>query len=218
MKRNSQNTNLQLHYEDTYQGLPVQTKHGPLILEYLDLLYLTLWRALYEHPRTFAFRVDLRFPKKLSAAAFLASNIMMERFFASFKAKIRHNRAAAKKKNPHAHDSAVRYVWARETSSEGGPHFHLVIFLNHDAFFTVGLFESTKKNIFHRLQEAWASALGRNIEQVMGLVHIPDNPCYYVQRDDQKSIEQLFYRASYLCKSDTKYYGNGSHGFGSSRS
>lgn len=218
MKRNSQNANLQLHYEDTYQGLPVQTKHGPLIVEYLDLLHLTMQRALNEHQRTFAFRVDLRFPEKLGAAAFIASNIMMERFFASFKAKIRHNRATAKKKNRHAHDTTVRYVWAREIGHGGKPHFHLVIFLNNDAFFSLGLFESKQKNMFHRLQEAWASALRLHINQVIGLVEIPNNPCYYVQLDEQESVEQLFFRASYLCKSATKSYGNGCHGFGSSRS
>ena len=217
MKRHSQNTNLQLHYERTYQGLPVQTKHGSLIVEYLDLLYLTVQRSLNEHPRTFAFRADLRFPEKLGAAAFIASNIMMERFFASFKAKILHNRARAKRKNQHSHDTAVRYVWAREIGNGGRPHFHLVIFLNNDAFFSVGLFESQRKNIFQRLQEAWASALRMNINQVLGLVEIPNNPCYYVRLENQESIEQLFYRASYLCKSATKTYGNGCHGFGCSR-
>jgi hypothetical protein len=142
MKRNSQNANLQFHYEETYQGLPVQMKHGPLIVEYLALLYLTMQRALNEHTRTFAFRVDLRFPEKLDTAAFIASNIMMERFFASFKAKIRHIRATAKKKNRYAHDTTVRYVWAREIGHRARPHFHLVIFLNNDAFFSLGLFES----------------------------------------------------------------------------
>jgi len=31
------------------------------------------------------------------------------------------------------------------------------------------------------------------------------------------SIAELFYRASYLCKAATKSYGNGCHGFGTSR-
>lgn len=218
MKRNSQNTNLQLHYEDTYQGLSVQTKHGPMIVEYLDVLYLTKQRALNEHPRTFAFRADLRFPETLGAVAFLASNIMMERFFASFKAKIRHNRATAKKKNRHAHDTTVRYVWAREIGHVGKPHFHLVIFLNNDAYCSLGAFEAGRENIFNRLQEAWASALGLPLHSVTGLVEIPANPCYYVRHNDQASIDEFFYRASYLCKSATKSYGNGCHGFGSSRS
>lgn len=218
MKRNPQNTNLQLHCEDTYQGLPVQTKHGPLITEYLDILHSTMEKALNEHPRTFAFRIDLRFPEKLGAFDFIASNTMMERFFASFKAKVRHNRAIAKKKNSHAHNTTVRYVWAREIGRGSRPHFHLVIFLNNDAFFSLGNFESKQKNIFHRLQEAWASALRLDEDQVIGLVEIPNNPCYYVKFDDLESIDDLFFRASYLCKSATKSYGNGCHGFGSSRS
>ncbi|MTD34140.1 YagK/YfjJ domain-containing protein [Paludibacterium denitrificans] len=43
------------------------------------------------------------------------------------------------------------------------------------------------------------------------------NATYPLQRGDQQSIEALFYRASYLCKSATKEYGNGLHGFGVSR-
>lgn len=218
MIRNPRNTNQYLHHEDTYQGFPVQTRHGPLIVEYLDLLNLTMQRAVSEHPRTFAFRVDLRLPENLDAAPYLGSNSVVERFIESFKAKIRHNRNMAKQKYGRVHDTTLRYVWAREVGDSGRPHFHCVIFLNNDAFYTLGDFEYGKENIFKRLQQAWASALGLPVNWVIGLVEIPDNPCYYLRRDDQTSMAGLFYRASYLCKSATKFYGNGCHGFGASRS
>jgi len=218
MTRNPRNTNHRLHFEGTYRGFPVQPMHGPLIAEYLQVLYLTMYRAVSEHPRTFAFRVDLRLPEHMDAAPYEDSNRVIESFIASFKAKIRHNRNMAKQKYDRVHDTTVRYVWARETGGYGKPHFHLVIFLNNDAFYTLGDFEYDKENIFNRLQEAWASALGLSVNSVTGLVQIPDNPCYHLHRDDPATLADLFYRASYLCKSATKFYGNGCHGFGASRS
>lgn len=217
MIRNPKNTNLRLHFEDNYQGFPVQTKHGPLTVEYLDSLYLTMQRALTEHLRVFAFRVDLRLPENIDSDFGLSSNILIQRFIESFKAKIRHNRIQAKQKHGRAHDTSVRYVWAREVGHHDRPHFHFVIFLNNDAFCSLGVFESGRDNMFNRLQEAWASALGLSVNSVRGLVEIPRNPCYYLRRDDRTSMAGLFYRASYLCKMATKSYGNGCHGFGASR-
>lgn len=217
MMRNPQNTNLNLYFEDAYQGFPVQTMHGPLIEQYLNLLHLTVQRALNEHPRVFAFRVDLRLPENLSSNLYLGSNIVIERFVESFKAKIRHNRTQAKQKYGRAHDTTVRYVWARELGRCGKPHFHLVILLNNDAFCSLGNFEHGRENIFNRLQEAWASALGISVNSVTGLVEIPNSPCYYMRRDDLTDVAAFFYRASYLCKAATKAYGSGCHGFGCSR-
>jgi hypothetical protein len=50
-----------------------------------------------------------------------------------------------------------------------------------------------------------------------GLVHMPDNPMYRMRADDPQSISAFFYRASYLCKAQTKSFGFGQHGFGTSR-
>ena len=73
-----------------------------------------------------------------------------------------------------------------------------------------------------RMQEAWASALGLPDDQVDGLVHIPRNAEYrvdrYVRADDEDVLMDLFYRASYLCKAATKLYVDIHHGFGCSKS
>lgn len=72
-----------------------------------------------------------------------------------------------------------------------------------------------------RMQEAWASALKCEFEQVKGLVEIPKNAEYRVDRNvrpgNVDQLPELFYRASYLCKAATKRYGDGAHGFGYSR-
>lgn len=217
MIRHPSNTNLSLHYENTYQGFPVQIEKGPFISEYLNRLYQTVGRALTQYPRVFAFRFDLRLPTETQLPDFVCTNQVIERFMESFKAKIAHNRSQARQLNKYAHDSKVRYVWAREQGQHGKPHYHLAILLNRDAFTALGKFETGRDNMFNRLEQAWASALGLSVEAVRGLVELPRNPCYHMNLGELGGQAEFFHRASYLCKAATKVFGDGSHGFGASR-
>ena len=214
--RHAENANLILHCDPVFEGLPVQTERGPLIVSYLQISRGTLIKSLEQYNRVFAFRVDLRFPVGFSFPV-IDNNDVLERFFASVKAKIRHNRDQALALNRYAHDTLVRYFWCRENGQHGIPHYHVAIMLNYDAFCTLGKFEKDRDNLFNRLNEAWASALDISSNQVFGLVEFPKNPFYILRRDDMNSVAEFFYRASYLCKAETKFYGNGVHGFGSSR-
>lgn len=218
MIRHPKNTNLTLHKEKAYHGLAVQVDKGPFVSEYLCRLYQTMDRSLAQYPRVFAFRFDLRLPVDTPLPDYVYTNVVIERFIESFKAKIKHNRSRARQLNKYAHDSKVRYVWAREHGAQGKPHHHLAILLNRDAFTALGKFEVGRDNMFNRLAEAWASALGLSVEAVKGLIEMPTNPFYYLNRGEPKGQAELFYRASYLCKSATKVFGDGSHGFGCSRS
>ena len=49
MLRHPGNTNLSIHYDATFQGLPVMVDKGPFIQDYLAALRLTLDRALAEY-------------------------------------------------------------------------------------------------------------------------------------------------------------------------
>lgn len=217
MVRHRQNRNLVLHQGSSYCGMPIQADKGPFVAQYLDRLCNTASRALQQYSRVFAFRVDLRFPADFEPSDDACTNQVIERFFESFKAKIRHNRRMARMANKHAHDSNVRYVWAREVGQHGRPHYHVAFLLNYDAFNALGKFETGRDNMFNRLEEAWASALGLPVAAVKGLVEIPSNPTYCLRRDDPQNQAVFFHRASYLCKAATKVYGNGQHGFGASR-
>jgi len=217
MVRHPGNTNLTLHYDATYLGLPVQQDKGPFVLSYLERLKQTIDRALAQYRRVFAFRVDLRFPANQQLPADAFTNEIMSRFIESFKAKIAHNRRRALDVDKYAHECVVRYVWVREIGESGRPHYHLLILLNGDAYCALGSFTSKQRNTCHRLEEAWASALGLPVAAVDGLVHIPDDPTYKLRRGDQQGMNDLFHRASYLCKAATKSYGNWQHGFGCSR-
>lgn len=217
MKRHTQNQNLLIHDEGDYLGLPVQVGKGPFVKQYLDRLYSTIGRAVEQYSRVLAFRVDLRFPKGVELPESAYTNQVINRFIESFKAKTRHNRQKASQGNKQAHDSEVRFVWAREVGGDGRPHYHVAILLNFDAFNALGKFEAGRDNIFNRLEQAWASALGFSVDSVRGLVEIPANPAYCLRRNDPQSQADFFYRASYLCKVATKVYGSGQHGFGASR-
>lgn len=215
MLRLPDNTNLSLHWLPEYMGFPVQVTRGPLVENYLQRLKQVLDLSLSDYGRVFAFRFDLRFP--LGMAVGVNEDMCIERFIASFKAKIRHNRNQAQLRNRQAHDTLVRYVWCREIGQHGLPHFHFVMFLNGDAFSSLGKFEFERSNIFNRLHEAWGSALKLRETEVKGLVEFPSDARYLLRRDDPGSWDAFFCRSSYLCKVATKAYGDGRHNFGSSR-
>ena len=217
MIRHPINTNLNLYYESAYQDFPIQQDKGPFVSQYLSRLHQTVSSALGQYSRVFAFRVDLRLPAGIQLPDNAYTNEVIGSFIESFKAKIKHNRHKARQLNKYAHDSRVRFVWAREQGQHGKPHHHLAILLNYDAFNALGKFEPGRDNMFNRLVESWASALGLPVEAVSGLVEIPSNPYYHLRRDDLAGQAEFFFRASYLCKAATKVFGDGHHGFGTSR-
>jgi len=221
MPRHPQNSNLHLHFGDTYEGLPVMKEKGPFIREYLARLKQTIDLALEQYPRLLAFRVDLRYPVGIDLPPEAYLNDAISRFFDSFKSKIEYNRDCAQDRNKYAHSCKVRYVWARELGFGGRPHYHLLILLNRDAYYTLGRLTSANRNMISRLEEAWASALGLPIEQVEGLVNIPVDATYRIHRpscsDEVDELLLLFRRASYLCKSSTKSYGDRQRSFDTSR-
>lgn len=217
MSRHPDNTNLILHNGSTFQDWPVQIDKGPFIQQYLNRLQQTIQCALTQYPRVFAFRLDLRFPVGAQLPDDAYTNEVIGRFLDSFKAKVAHNRSQARQLNPYAHDSKVRYVWAREQGQHGKPHYHVAIMLNRDAFTALGKFEAGRDNMFNRLEGAWASALGLPVETVKGLVEIPSNPSYFLNVGELEGQSSFFYRTSYLCKAATKAFGDGSHAFGASR-
>ncbi|MGM8061751.1 inovirus Gp2 family protein [Vogesella indigofera] len=220
MQRNPFNRNQILYTQPYYQGLPVLPQPGGMIESYLGRLQQVIDTTLDDYPRVFAFRVDLRFPACCQGVSWLlqeTGNVTITKFLASFKAKMKYCRTIARQSNRYAHDSVVRYVWTREVGTEGMLHYHLAILLNREAFATLGTFELGRRNIYNRLTEAWASALGITVEAAAGLVNIPDNAGYYLSRGDLGGQGEFFRRASYLCKASTKSTSKGHHGFGFSR-
>ena len=216
MKRHPENNNLKLFFEDQFEGFTVFQQRGPLVEEYLSRALCVTRLALLKHRRTFAFRVDLHFPADWSFGT--NDNKPLERFIASFRAKIFHNRKLRAEESEYAHSTAVSYIWCREIGEHGVPHYHVAILLNRDAFFKLGKFKIDRKNLFNLLVEAWSSALKLPVKDVLGLVEIPKKtPTYSLTRDDWDAFNAFFKRVSYFCKAETKHFGDGVHSFGTSR-
>jgi hypothetical protein len=219
MQQILENPNLHIFTNNTFNGLSVQPHHGPYVKEYLDRLWDTIEKSLLEYPRTYAARFDLRFPADKLVDT---SNASITKFFESLKAKIAHDRYRAAKNYDRVHDSRLRFIWAREYSDSGQPHFHCLILLNKDAYFRLGqpysLDLEGKETLFTRIQSAWSQALGLSITDASGLVYRPANAEYHIDRYKGAAvIGDLFYRCSYLCKLSTKNFNSGFHSFGSSR-
>ena len=214
-KRHPDNSNLHLHYEDTFRGLPVMAACAPFITEYLESLLETTQLALSDHPRVFAVRFDLRFPDNDSVLK--SDSTVISRFVDSLTKRIQTARKRAERLNGTAHQTSVRWCWVREIGQEGRVHYHGVLLLNRDAYHTVGRFQSERENLYNRIQSAWASALGISFEDAEGLVHIPANATFHLSQDDPEEMDRYFHRVSYLCKAATKDYGSRCRAFGCSR-
>ncbi len=227
--RHPANTNLHLHYDDTFEGFRLMRDKGPFIREHLSDLKRTIDLALAEYPRVLAFRVDLHLPQGVLLPDYAYTNQVISRFFESFTKKIQYHQERVADRG-YSRGCKVRYVWSREIGHGGRQHYHLLILLNRDAYYTLGLLRSERVNMISRIEESWASALRLSKHEVDGLVHIPDNPTYRIDRHPRMrkvawsehkvlvdELPDLFHRASYLCKKATKSYGDRQRGFGTSR-
>jgi len=98
------------------------------------------------------------------------------------------------------------------------PHWHCVLLVNRDAYYGIGRIGSDEMNMYDRIVAAWNSALGLVPGGDLGLVHIPHNPVYHLDRNsDGSDFRGLFYRLSYFAKARSKQYGGSVNAFGGSR-
>mgnify|MGYP001545930723 CR=1 FL=1 len=217
MKRNPLNTNQQLHNESDFLGSPVIVDHGYLITNHLQRMHDCLCRSLECHSRICLMRFDLYVPAHVSTTV-LCSNVVITKFIASLRAKLEHAHSLSRNEGHRVHDAYMRHMWCREVSGNGRLHYHVALTLNYAAYAFMGQFNLESRNMYTRIHEAWACALGMHVSDVPGYVHIPVNPTHQIVRGDEASFNDAFYRVSYFSKMETKEYGQGIHTFGCSRS
>lgn len=216
MSRLTTNTNLTICHDSTYRGYAVQNNHGGIIAGYMDDILKTIDNALLEHPRTFAFRIDLRFPGHIQSSE---TNVITK-FFESLKAQIQADLKSKKKSRGRAHPCTLRYVWVKEQYNSANAHYHCLILLNGHAYNSLGDYTANEGNTAARVKKAWASALGISTAELGSAVHFPENPAYTLDAFSANLHPQkrdLVFRASYLAKPNTKPYGDSSNHFGCSR-
>lgn len=208
------NPNETRYTQSSYRGLPVIDYRGPLVERYLANTYQTIESALAQYPRIFATRFDLTFPMDMQNCPSNTISRFIEYFKESVRSYLRARGEPASKCNP-------RFIWAKERNISMNCHYHVLFILNKDVFHRSGRLISENVNTISRIESAWAKALGIPIEKSSGLVEFPKNGDYRVDRnslDFYPRLADLFYRASYLAKEDTKLYEDGSRYFSCSQS
>lgn len=194
-----------------YNGYSIIYPLEKMDIKHLEKLIKTIELAR-KNKRWFAFRVDLHLPIE----SYCSEHRLIDKFISSLKSQVSYSRSKALLHNPKAHSTKIRYAWAKEYTSKHNSHYHFIFIVNWDAYNTIGSYKAGHDNLYNRLVNAWARALGIDFARARQLIHIPANHRYRVNTDDQNSVDDFFYRASYLCKKDTKAYGT-RHCFGASR-
>lgn len=224
------NKNLSVVYETHWNHLPLLPQPQGLIEQYLMQIRQILGNALGDYSRVCVMLFVLRFPKDIDPQVIPAA---ISRFIDSLRAQINHTQAYKRKHRQRVYPCKLRYLWASEQESGEYCHYHVAIVLNKDAYFKLGnynIFDPSQQdgeqaqdkaqNMYARIVYAWASALKRIPEHVQGLVHIPDNAVYVIERMTNNypaQFQAVFQRLSYYAKADTKYYGSGKRHFGCSQ-
>ncbi|MDR9498892.1 MAG: inovirus-type Gp2 protein [Hydrogenovibrio sp.] len=219
-KRHPGNKELRLWYEPVYRGVFINTKNGPMVVEYLESLISTYQRHAAEYPsKRLIVRVDLYFPSHWSDEQRLHTNYFT-RFVSALKARL----TAFNQQRGYQRSNTVRFCRAVEYGADGrGIHIHAVLFFNGSVFRALGAPDSVNVNLAHRINESWASALGLMPAETLyhGLIHWPDGCEFFIDSNLQGYTDvakAFFTRSAYLCKAFSKRFDLPVKAFSCSRS
>lgn len=191
----------------TFNGYPVQSSKGELIENILLRNEYVLTHALSLYNRVVALRFDLKFP-----VTYQGDCEVISKFFDALRFRLKMDIASKSRARNRNLSCELNYVWVKEKNRSFNWHYHVVIFLNHDVYSCLGNINSPDANMYNRILESWASAIGISVEAAIGLVHVPQNARYKI---DNKSpyhftdIQVLLHRISYFAKVATKPYFSG---------
>lgn len=204
----------------------VDSRHAPFNHSYLNKLAEVTKMSLEKHHRTMAVILLLRLPEYSNNDDTLTClpNVeqgLVSRFIESLKAKIHALKIKKVRQGLRVHPCCIHYAWVREISEEGKPHYHAVLFVNHDTFANLGHFTHEGDNLGSLIEEAWLSALGlQDIPEYRTLVHFPQNPLYFLNSNANNFDEvyrSLMFRLSYFAKEKSKTYNKAERSFGCSQ-
>ena len=206
--------NMPLTTEGIFNTKPLLPKHGPYIESYLNRIEGTINQAVINHPHSIAIRIDFRLPCWYDWRN-EAGRPLFNRFIDSLKAKIKAYGKSLSRQGKRFHPTNVGFIWCREFTNPNYPHYHCILFFNKQTFRGLGELGVGSTGLYGMISRAWCSALNCTQEEGDGLVHVPQNHLYHLRQGER--YDDLFKRASYLAKHDTKVWGLASHNFGASR-
>lgn len=220
-EKHPENRNLNLTTEGDLFGLPVLPGREAYIQEYLHRIHEVMKLAVVKHKRVTAIRFDLKFPQWMDAQ----DGVVITRFMESLKTKIDIDQLRRARSGKRVYSSKMFYLWTLEKSQSHKDHYHCCIFVSRDAYLNLGSFRPAepgfaRQNMAFRIIGAWASALGINWQDAIGLINFPQNRVYHLNQNSEIFVFQmacLFRRLSYFAKPESKHYGQRRRRFGSSR-
>lgn len=190
-----------------FNGYPVLSKGGELIEYILKGNEEVVYQALNNHSRVVVMRFELKFP-----VGYMGSTEVISKFFDALRYRINSDLAKKTESRCRTVNSQIGYVWVKELSGNHGWHYHVALLLNYDVYNCFGIINSTNENMYNRILASWASAIGYLSDDIKGMVHIPNNPTYKLERNSehiQLNVHAVFHRLSYLAKLKTKPYQSG---------
>ncbi|HDS5593147.1 inovirus Gp2 family protein [Enterobacter hormaechei] len=202
--------------------------YGPLNKRHLKRIKQTIDKALNEHDRVMAVRVDLHAPV-INALNDIPTEddfacidaAVISRFMTSLKEQIKNHLIKLERDGYSPRKTSLRFIWSREfCPTTHKKHYHTLLLLNRDTFCYVGSYGSDNGSLVRFIRRAWKSATGLSYERSIKLVAIPANPCYYLKAKDGDQSEpyrDLIYRTSYFAKYQTKCLTDGERNFGCSQ-
>lgn len=203
------NTNETKYTDPSYKGLPVIQTRGPLVERYLEQIFNTIACSINQQARTFATRFELLIPQ----STINWDSSLISRFIDFLKYEIKKD---LKRRCINPANCQPRFAWAKERESSHNYHYHVLLILNKDCYFRSGRIDSDNDNLAMRIQRSWSKALDMDEGKGRGLVHFPANRDYILDNRKPEFLQQLsnlFHRASYLAKEETKPFNDGTRHF-----
>ncbi|WP_281760937.1 YagK/YfjJ domain-containing protein [Pseudodesulfovibrio nedwellii] len=218
-----------MHHKSTtnkgcFNGLPINTGNGRFFCFHIILqrLYDSMWWMTGKHCRVLAIRFDLHFPVDYKSKG---ENVEIQHFF-----KIMRDNARNLSKRKGAKID-LHYVWVKEQKSSKHPHYHCIVFVN-------GSVVRDYRRFLGKVIKVWGRVLDRDaknyvwpcdrnqkgmaVENGVILERPPRKASVCTLIDStisfNSAIDHLFYRASYLAKTNQKQDASpDSHRFGASQ-
>lgn len=192
----------------------------PLATEYLNINGRVITNAVKDHPRTSAFRFDLRLPPYFNDFDFpgISYGEAIKRFIAFLYEQIKKDVGIKNEKwNQGNRKCTPRYIWTKEIAGGKCYHYHFFLFLNKDLYHSLGDYNSNENTLGKMIIKAWERAIDVDFIRAKGLVHFPKNPIHYINQNSETYIDEyldVYGRASYFAKVVTKTYGDNSRNYG----
>ncbi len=181
--------------------------------EYQRNLTKVTSNALACHARTFVTRIDLRLGGVIPLFGY---ECLLQRFIASLDSQITAQQKRKRKVDKRVRPNVLRYFWVKEQVTAEQPHYHVILFFNHDVYHRLGRYNNPSSLAF-KIKKAWASALGYDVEDTARLVQFPRNNVFKLDINSDsfdEDYDRFYDSALYLCKRYSKLISAGKRSIG----